>query len=101
MAKESMIQRNLKRRKMNKQMEAKRKALKKKIYDKSTDPQERFLLAQKLAKLPRNSSKTRINEICLMTGRPRGTKRRFSLCRNVIRELASKGQLPGVKKSSW
>jgi small subunit ribosomal protein S14 len=51
--------------------------------------------------MPRNGAKTRIRNRCAMTGRPRATHRKFGLCRNVLRELASRGELPGVTKSSW
>jgi small subunit ribosomal protein S14 len=54
-----------------------------------------------LAKLPRNSSPTRVHNRCGVTGRPRGYMRKFNMSRIVFRELAHKGQLPGVKKSSW
>lgn len=101
MAKAAMIQRDIKRRKMNKKLEAKRAALKAIIKDKDVPPEERFQAVLKLADMPRNSSKTRIRNRCALTGRPRGNLRRFNLCRNMVRDLASKGQLPGVKKSSW
>lgn len=101
MAKVAMIERNKKRRRMNARLEKKRSELKAQIRDKETPPEDRFQAVLKLADMPRNSSKTRVNNICGMTGRPRGVFRRFNLCRNVLRELASKGQLPGVKKSSW
>ena len=62
---------------------------------------ERFLAVQKLAKLPRNSSKTRIHNRCELSGRPRGYYRKFGLCRIELRDLANKGMIPGVTKSSW
>lgn len=101
MAKAAMIQRDVKRRKINEKLEAKRAALKAIIKDKNVAPEERFQAVLKLAKMPRSSSKTRIRNRCALTGRPRGNLRRFNLCRNMVRDLASKGQLPGVKKSSW
>ena len=54
-----------------------------------------------LAKLPRNSSRVRLRNRCALTGRPRGYYRKFGLCRNMLRELAHRGELPGVTKSSW
>ena len=63
--------------------------------------EERFIAQTKLAQLPRNSSKVRIRNRCELTGRPRGYYRRFNLSRITLRELASFGMLPGVKKSSW
>ena len=101
MAKAAMVQRDIKRRKLNKKYEAKRAALKATIKDKNVPPEERFQAVLKLADLPRNSSKTRIRNRCALTGRPHGNLRRFNLCRNMVRDLASKGQLPGVRKSSW
>lgn len=101
MAKAAMVQRDIKRRKMNKKLEAKRAALKAIIKDKDVPPEDRFQAVLKLADMPRNSSKTRIRNRCALTGRPRGNLRRFNLCRNMVRDLASQGQLPGVKKSSW
>lgn len=101
MAKVAMIERRNKRAKMEKKFADKRAELKDIISNKETSPEERFQAVLKLSKMPRNSSKVRVNNICAITGRPRGVFRRFNLCRNVVRELASKGQLPGVKKSSW
>lgn len=101
MAKAAMVQRDVKRRKLHKKYEAKRAALKATIKDKNVPPEERFQAVLKLADLPRNSSKTRLHNRCALTGRPRGNLRRFNLCRNMVRDLASKGQLPGVRKSSW
>ena len=101
MAKAAMVERNVKRRKMVDKYAAKRAELKAIIKDKARPPEERFQAVLKLADLPRNSSKTRIRNRCALTGRPHGNLRRFNLCRNQVRELASNGQLPGVKKSSW
>ncbi|MDC1068067.1 30S ribosomal protein S14 [Candidatus Kapabacteria bacterium] len=54
-----------------------------------------------LQKLPRNSAPTRIRSRCSVTGRPRGVYKKFGLCRNIFRELASEGKIPGVRKASW
>lgn len=54
-----------------------------------------------LDKLPKNSSKVRLRNRCKLTGRPRGYIRKFGLCRNVFREMASNGKIPGIKKASW
>lgn len=54
-----------------------------------------------LDKLPRNSSKVRLHNRCKITGRPKGYMRKFGICRNVFREMASEGKIPGVTKSSW
>lgn len=89
MAKKSMIARDKKRQKMIKQYAAKRAELKK-IGD-----------LEGLAKLPRNSSPTRWKNRCGETGRPRGYMRQFGLSRVAFRIHASKGEVPGVTKSSW
>ncbi|HEY8962941.1 MAG TPA: 30S ribosomal protein S14, partial [Alphaproteobacteria bacterium] len=60
-----------------------------------------FEANMKLATLPRNSAPTRKRNRCALTGRPRGVHRKFNLCRNMLRDKASKGELPGVVKSSW
>lgn len=101
MAKVSSVQKNLKRSKLFNKLKLKRQALKSKIYDKNLSLEERFNLVLKLSKLPRNSSCTRIRNRCAETGRPRGYYRKFKLCRNVIRELAGNGIIPGLRKSSW
>ncbi len=101
MAKVSAVQRNLKRRKLVKKYATKRADLKATIMDKTANPEDRFQAALALAELPKNSAKIRIRNRCEVTGRPRGYHRKFKLCRNMLRELGSKGQLPGITKSSW
>jgi small subunit ribosomal protein S14 len=101
MAKVAMVERDKKRRKMVKSLAEKRAALKAIIYDKDTPPEERFQATLKLAKLPRNSSKTRVRNRCALSGRPRGYYRKLNLSRIALRDLASRGELPGVTKSSW
>lgn len=101
MAKTSAVQRDLKRRKLVKKNAKKRAQLKAVIYDKNAPVEERFQAVLKLAELPRNSSKTRIRNRCALTGRPRGNHRKFNLSRIALRDLASRGELPGVTKSSW
>lgn len=101
MAKVAMVERDKKRRKMVKSYAAKRAALKAIIYDKDTPPEERFQATLKLAELPRNSSKTRVRNRCALSGRPRGYYRKLNLSRIALRDLASRGELPGVTKSSW
>ena len=101
MAKTGMIERNKRRVDLAKRFEAKRKELKAKIADEKLPADERFAAVQKLAKLPRNSSKTRIRNRCELTGRSRGVYRKMKLSRIALRELASAGHLPGVIKSSW
>lgn len=101
MAKTCMIERDKKRAKLEKQFAAKRAALLKVARDRSADPAEIFEANMKLAKLPRNSAKIRKRNRCALTGRSRGVHRKFKLCRNMLREKASRGELPGVTKSSW
>ncbi|UWQ21233.1 30S ribosomal protein S14 [Jannaschia sp. W003] len=101
MAKESMIQRQRKREKLVAQYADKRASLKAIADDESRPMEERFKARLKLAELPRNSSATRLNNRCQLTGRPRGYYRKLKLSRIMLRELASKGQIPGMVKSSW
>ena len=101
MAKTSAIQRNLKRIRMVKKYAKKRLALKKIINDKKIPLNERFKAQLKLAKIPRNSAKIRIRNRCEITGRPHGVYRKLKISRIALRELASKGIIPGMTKSSW
>ena len=101
MAKTSSIQRNLKRIKLAKKFSKKREALKKIIKNKQLPLDERFNAQLKLAKLPRNSARTRIRNRCEITGRPHGVYRKLKISRIALRELASKGIIPGMTKSSW
>ena len=101
MAKTSSVEKNNRRIKMAKQYAAKRDKLKAMAVDDRLTPEERFGARLKLAKLPRNSSPTRIRNRCEITGRPRAVYRKFKLSRLALRELASSGALPGVVKSSW
>ena len=101
MAKTSSIERNLKRIALTKKFSKKRESLKKIIKDRKLPIAERFKAQLKLAKLPRNSAKTRIRNRCEITGRPRGVYRKLKISRIALRELASKGKIPGMTKSSW
>ena len=101
MAKTSSIQRNLKRIKLTKKFLKKRAELKKIIKNKKLPLEERFAAQLKLAKIPRNSSKTRIRNRCEITGRPHGVYRKLKISRIALRDLASKGKIPGMTKSSW
>ena len=101
MSKVSSVERNNKRDRMAKQFAARRAKLKAVANDRETSPEARFEASLKLAQLPRNSSKTRVRLRCELTGRSRGNYRKFKLCRNKLRELASQGQIPGMTKSSW
>ena len=101
MAKTSSIQRNLKRIKLAKKFLKKREALKKIIKNKKLPLTERFEAQLKLAKIPRNSARTRIRNRCEITGRPHGFYRKLRISRIALRELASSGKIPGMTKSSW
>lgn len=101
MAKASAVQRDLKRRKLVKSLANKRAALKAKIMDKSVGMEERFAAVLALSELPKNSAKICQRNRCALTGRPRAHHRKFKLSRIAIRDLASRGELPGVLKSSW
>ncbi len=101
MAKTSSVQRNNKRKRMVAKYAVKRAALKALANDPKATQEDRFTAQMKLAELPRNSSKTRIRNRCELTGRPRGYESAFRLSRIALRELASRGQIPGMTKSSW
>jgi len=101
MAKTSSIQRNLKRIRLVKKFLKKRESLKKIIKDKKLPLEKRFDAQLKLAKIPRNSSKVRIRNRCEITGRPHGVYRKLKISRIALRDLASKGKIPGMTKSSW
>ena len=101
MAKTSAIQKNLKRIKMVKRFEKKRKALKKIVMNKKLPLEERFKAQQKLSKLPRNSAKIRVMNRCQITGRPHGVYRKLKISRIALRQLGLQGKIPGLVKSSW
>lgn len=101
MAKKSSIEKNNRRRKMTKQASARRARLKAIVMDKTKPMEERFSASLKLAEMPRNSSAVRIRNRCEVSGRPRGFYRKHKLSRIALRELGSKGLIPGLLKSSW
>jgi small subunit ribosomal protein S14 len=101
MAKTSMVERNNKRQRMAKQFAAKRERLKAIIKDMDKPAEERFAAVLKLSEVPRNSSKTRFRNRCLVTGRPRGFYRKVKMSRIALRQLGSEGLIPGLVKSSW
>jgi len=101
MAKVSMVEREKKREKLVKRYAAKRAALKAVTEDANRPMEERFKAALKLAKLPRNSSATRLHNRCQLTGRPHAYYRKLKVSRIMLRELGSQGQIPGLVKSSW
>ena len=101
MAKKSSIEKNNRRQKMAKNAAPKRAKLKAIIADKTRPMEERFAATLKLAALPRNSSPTRIRNRCELTGRPRSVYRKTKLSRIAMRDLGSRGLVPGLVKSSW
>ena len=101
MAKKSAINRNLKRIRLVKKFEKKRKKLKSIIYNKKLSLEERFEAQKKLTKLPKNSAKSRVRNRCEITGRPHGVYRKLKISRIALRQLASQGKIPGMIKSSW
>jgi len=101
MAKLSAINKNERRRKLVQKNAAKYAKLKAIANDESRDETERLIARLKMAELPRNGNPTRIRNRCELTGRSRGYYRKFRLSRIMLRELANKGLIPGVIKSSW
>jgi small subunit ribosomal protein S14 len=101
MAKTSSVERNEKRRRMAKKFASKRTRLKAIATDESLPLEERFEARLKLAALPRNSAPSRVRNRCELTGRPRAYYRKLKMSRIALRELASRGQIPGMVKSSW
>src|SRR6056297_850810 len=101
MAKKSMIEREKKRERLVARYAAKRAELKEIANDESKPMEERFKARLKLAKLPRNSSPTRLHNRCQITGRPHAYYRKLKISRIALRDLGSNGKLPGVVKSSW
>lgn len=101
MAKLSLKNREAKRRALVKKYDAKRKELKTVIADQTRSMEERMDAQARLQALPRNANPTRLRNRCSLTGRPRGTFRKFGLARNKIREAALRGDIPGLIKGSW
>ena len=101
MAKLSSINKNERRKKLVIKFAGKYARLKAVANDESLDETERLLARLKMAELPRNANPTRVRNRCELTGRPRAYYRKFRLCRIQLRDLANKGLIPGVTKSSW
>lgn len=101
MAKLALIEREKKRAKLVAKYAAKRANLKAIIDDQEKSEEERYSARLELQQLPRNANPTRKRNRCAITGRPRGTFRKFGLARNKIREIAFKGEIPGLTKASW
>jgi small subunit ribosomal protein S14 len=100
-AKKALIEREDKRTRLVAKFSAKRAALKTIIDDSQKSDEERYEARLALQQLPRNANPTRQRNRCSITGRPRGTFRKFGLARNKLRELAFRGEIPGLTKASW
>jgi small subunit ribosomal protein S14 len=100
-AKLSLINREKKRATLVKKFAGKRAELKAAIADEGKSDEDRYEARLKLQQLPRNANPTRQRRRCAMTGRPRGTYRKFGLARTKVREAAMRGEIPGLTKASW
>jgi small subunit ribosomal protein S14 len=100
-AKLSLINRDIKRAKLAEKFAPKRAALKAIIDDQSKTDEERYQARLQLQQLPRNANPTRQRNRCVVTGRPRGTFSKFGLTRHKLREMALRGEVPGMTKASW
>lgn len=101
MAKLALVNRDEKRRKTVKKFAAKRKALLEMAGNQSLPPEQRYEAQLKLQKMPRDASPVRLRNRCALTGRPRGVFRKFGLARGKLRDIAMRGEIPGVIKASW
>ena len=101
MAKTSMVNRDIKRKKLATKFAAKRAELKKAISSPDTSYEDRIAASEKLQKLPRDSSPSRIRNRCALTGRSRGVYAKVGLGRNKLREATMRGDVPGLRKASW
>jgi small subunit ribosomal protein S14 len=101
MAKTSSIEKNKRRMRLSKQYAGRRSRLRQIARDKNVSMEERFAATLKLAELPRNSAAVRIRNRCAITGRPRAYYRKLKMSRIALRDLGSKGMIPGLVKSSW
>ena len=101
MAKKSLINRENRRRKTVAKFAARRSELMTVLRSSSASEEEKAAAREKLQKLPRNASPVRLRNRCALTGRPRGVFKKFGLARNKLREIALRGEIPGVIKASW
>jgi len=101
MTREALVQRELKRSRLAAKYAPKREALRAILKDTSATEEDKFQAGIALQKLPKNALPVRHRNRCALTGRPRGTFRKFGIARNKLRELALKGDIPGVVKASW
>ena len=101
MAKQSAIQKNINRKILIDRLSEKRAKLKKTLMNKELSFEDRVKIQMKLESMPRNSSRIRYRNRCFLSGRPRGVYSKFNLSRIAIRDMAGKGQIPGLTKASW
>jgi small subunit ribosomal protein S14 len=101
MAKTSMVEREIKRKKLVKRYAKKRAELKAVLSDANASYEAKMEASVKLQKLPRDSSESRMRNRCVLSGRPRGVYRKFGLGRNKLREATMRGDVPGLRKASW
>ena len=101
MAKLALINREKKRAKLVAKFAARRATLVAQVNDSKLSDEERMSARLELQQLPRNANPTRQRNRCALTGRPRGVFRKFGLCRNKLREIAFRGEVPGMTKASW
>jgi len=101
MAKTSMVNRDIKRKKLVKKFATKRAALKAAIVSEKSTYEEKMDAVNRLQKLPRDSSASRVRNRCELTGRSRGVYSKFGLGRNKLREATMRGDVPGLRKASW
>jgi small subunit ribosomal protein S14 len=101
MAKLAVKLREKKRRMTVEKFKARRAALFEVLHDAKASDEDKDAARAKLQKLPRDASPTRLRNRCALTGRPRGVYRKFGLGRNKLRDLALRGEVPGVIKASW
>jgi len=101
MAKTSSVNKQRRREKLVRKYAARREELKRKSRDQKLSAEDRQAARELLAELPRNSSRVRLHNRCILTGRPRAVYRKFGLSRIAFRDLALEGKLPGIMKASW
>jgi small subunit ribosomal protein S14 len=101
MAKQSQINRDLKRKKLIAKYAEKRAELRKRLNDPEVSIEEKIDIQTEFSKLPRNSCPTRLNNRCAVSGRSKAYYRKFGISRIALRELSLRGELPGMRKSSW
>lgn len=101
MAKKSIVNRNIKRIKTVEKYAARRSEIFNVLKDSHADDEKKIAARELLQKLPRNSSPVRLRQRCVLTGRPRGVYKKFGLGRIKLREIAMRGEIPGVIKASW